>query len=123
MGTLYKNAILNNIVELGRECSPSVSPSKMCNDLGLSRSLVTKLKENPDRTINGATAQKIADYFGVSVDRVLGSAEKEKSPTPEGMELTETQTVAFNLIMKMSDDQLRKFIQMAEIALEIPPAK
>lgn len=119
MGTLYKNAILNTIVKLGQERSPHVSPSKMCNDLGLSRSLITKLKDNPDKTINGDTAQKIADYFGVSVDRVLGSAEKEKSPTPEGMELTETQASAVNLIMNMSEDQLRKFIQMAEIALEV----
>ena len=36
------------------------------------------------KTINMETAQKIADYFGVSVDRVLGSEQKEKSPTPEG---------------------------------------
>ena len=123
MGTLYKNVILNNIVELGKAHSPQVSPSKMCNDLGLSRSLVTKLKENPDRSINGATAQKIADYFGVSVDCVLGSAEKEKNSTPEGMELSETQSVALDLIMNMSEDQLKKFIQLAEIALEIPSAK
>ena len=89
MGTLYKNAILNNIVSLGESHTPKISPSKMCTDLGLSRSLVTKLKDNPDRTINGDTAQKIADYFGVSVDCILGSAENKKSPTPEGMELFE----------------------------------
>ena len=89
MGTLYKNAILNNIVELGDACTPKVTPSKMCNDLGLSRSLVTKLKDNPDRTITGSTAQKIADYFGVSVDRVLGNGQKEKSPVPEGTELNQ----------------------------------
>jgi transcriptional regulator with XRE-family HTH domain len=86
MGTLYKNAILNNIVALGESCTPKVSPSKMCTELGLSRSLVTKLKENPDRTINGATAQKIADYFGVSVDCILGSSENKKSSTTEGVE-------------------------------------
>ena len=59
----------------------------MCVDLGLSKSLNTKLKNNPDKTINGETAQKIADYFGVSVDRVLGAEQKEKSPAPEGAEL------------------------------------
>ena len=53
---------------------------------------------------------------------VIPEANK-KSPTPEGMELTETQKRAFNLILNMSDDQLNKFIQMAEIALGIPPAK
>ena len=52
----------------------------MCVDLGLSKSLGTKLKENPEKTINSETAQKIADYFGVSVDRVLGTDQKEKAP-------------------------------------------
>lgn len=87
MGTLYENVILNNIATLCEAHSPKVSISKMCNDLGLSRSLITKLKANPDRTITGDTAIKIADYFGVSVDRVLGTEQKEKSPAPEGAEL------------------------------------
>ena len=81
MGTLHENAILKNIVTLCQDSSPKISPSKMCTELGLSRSLITKLKEKPTRTINGDTAQKIADYFGVSVDRVLGSEQKEK-PAP-----------------------------------------
>lgn len=51
------------------------------------------------------------------------SIAKEKNSTPEGMELSETQSVALDLIMNMSEDQLKKFIQLAEIALEIPSAK
>jgi transcriptional regulator with XRE-family HTH domain len=123
MGTLYKNAILSNIVALGESCTPKVSPSKMCTELGLSRSLVTKLKENPDRTINGATAQKIADYFGVSVDCVLGSAENKKSTTPEGMVLTENQKYAINLVMKLSEEQLRNFSGLIESFLETQSSK
>jgi transcriptional regulator with XRE-family HTH domain len=123
MGTLYKNAILSNIVALGESCTPKVSPSKMCTDLGLSRSLVTKLKENPDRTINGATAQKIADYFGVSVDCVLGSSENKKSTTPEGMVLTENQKYAINLVMKLSEEQLRNFSGLIESFLETQSSK
>lgn len=90
MGTLNKdtieNPILLNIISLCEESSPKVSPSKMCTDLGLSRSLITKLRTEPDRTISGDTALKIADYFGVTVDRVLGSDQKEKSPAPDGAE-------------------------------------
>ena len=78
MGTLYENVILHNISVLCESSTPKVSMSKMCNDLGLSRSLITKLKADPERTISGDTAVKIADYFGVSVDRVLGSEQKEK---------------------------------------------
>lgn len=76
MDTLHKNVILTNIVALCSERIPKVSPSKMCVDLGISKSLITKLKADPDRSLNGDTAQKIANYFGVSVGRVLGTEEK-----------------------------------------------
>lgn len=88
MGTLnkeeIKNPILLNIIALCESSSRKVTPSKMCTDLELSRSLTTKLKNDPKRSISGETALKIADYFGVSVDQVLGSEQKEKSPAPEG---------------------------------------
>lgn len=83
MGTLHKNAIYNNIKALCDSRTPRVSFSKMCVDLGLSKSLGTKLKDNPDKNINGETAQMIADYFGVTVDQILGSEQKE-TPTQMG---------------------------------------
>lgn len=100
-----------------------IKPGRMCTDIGMSKSILTGLKNGTKKNIQTDTAQKIADYFGVSVDCVLGSAEKEKNSTHEGMELSETQSVALDLIMNMSEDQLKKFIQLAKIALEIPSAK
>lgn len=79
MGTLYENII--NLCETKR-----VRPGKMCNDIEISRGLITDLKMGRKSSITVDTAQKIADYFGVSVDRVLGNEQKEKSPTPEGAE-------------------------------------
>lgn len=87
MGTIAKNPILENIKSLCESANPKVSPSRMCTDLRLSKSLITKLGSNPEKTINSETAQKIADYFNVSVDRVIGSDQKERSPAPEGAEL------------------------------------
>ena len=87
MGTLNKNPIFESVEALCKSANPKVTFSKMCVDLRLSKSLGTKLNSNPEKTINAETAQKIADYFGVSVDRVLGSEKKEKSPTPDGVEL------------------------------------
>lgn len=83
MGTIYENNIYNNIITLCESRTPRVSFSKMCIDLGLSKSLGTKLKENPDKSINGDTAQLIADYFGVSVDCIFGK-ENKKAASPEG---------------------------------------
>ena len=118
MGTIDKNPILESIEYLCKNANPKVSFSKMCVDLGLSKSLNTKLKSNPAKTINGETAQKIADYFGVSVDRVLGSEQKEKSPTPNGVELNETQQMALDLILKMDDDRLAAFIAGAKAMMD-----
>lgn len=80
MGTLYENVFAL--------CSEAgIKPGKMCNDTGISRGLITDLKMGRKNSITIDTAKKIADYFNVSVDRVLGSEQKEKSPTPEGAEL------------------------------------
>ena len=50
-----------------------VSRHKAATDIGLSGSLVTKWKKT-GATPSGATMAKIASYFGVSVDSLLGLA-------------------------------------------------
>lgn len=83
MGTSRENVIYNNIKSLCDNHTPPISISKMCVDLGLSKSLGTKLKDNPNKKISSETAQLIADYFKVSTDCVLGK-EQKKSPTVFG---------------------------------------
>ena len=65
MSTLYES-ILSLCEEKG------IKGGKMCVDLGISKSLMTDLKKGRKYGITAQTAQKIADYFGVSVGRVLG---------------------------------------------------
>jgi hypothetical protein len=60
----------------------------MCVDLSISKSLMTKLRNNPARQITSETAKKIADYFGVSVERVL-TGEKENAPGPQAESVNE----------------------------------
>ena len=50
----------------------NIRPGRLCDDLGLSRSLMTDLKMGRKKTINAETAQKIAGFFGVSVGYLLG---------------------------------------------------
>ena len=74
MWTLYES-ILSLCQKRG------IKGGKMCVDLGLSKSLMTDLKSGRKKGITSETAQKIADYFSVSVDRVLnGPDSKEKAP-------------------------------------------
>ena len=49
-----------------------VTGAKMCTDINVSKSLMTSLKTGRTSTINSATAQKIAAYFGVPVGYILG---------------------------------------------------
>ena len=81
LGTLYEN-----ITSLCSE--KGIKGGKMCVDLGISKSLMTKLRDNPARQITSETAKKIADYFGVSVERVL-TGEKENAPGPQAESVNE----------------------------------
>lgn len=60
--------------------SKGVSGSRMCLDLGLSKSTLSDIKSGRKKGVSTATAAKIASYFGVSVDYLLGE-ETEKTPT------------------------------------------
>ena len=77
MWTLYES-ILSLCQEHG------IKGGKMCVDLGLSKSLMTDLRSGRKKGITAETAQKIADYFSVSVDRVLNGPGTKKAPTQEG---------------------------------------
>ena len=49
-----------------------ISKGKLCNDLGLHRSMLSDLKMGRKSTLSLETVLKIADYFGVTVDYLTG---------------------------------------------------
>ena len=49
-----------------------IRPGRLCDELNLSRSLMTDLKMGRKKTVNAETAQKIAGFLGVSVGHLLG---------------------------------------------------
>ena len=49
-----------------------IRPGRLCDELGLSRGLMTDLKMGRKKSLSAETAQKIAAYFGVSVGYLLG---------------------------------------------------
>ena len=70
METLYER--INRICE-----QQGIRPGRMCNELGLSRGLMTDLKMGRKKTINAQTAQKIAGYLGVTVGNLLGEDDQD----------------------------------------------
>lgn len=57
------------------------SPNGVAKEIGLSSGIVTFWKNG--KIPKSDTLKKIADYFGVSVDYLLGSEPKEKAPVAE----------------------------------------
>ena len=49
-----------------------IRPGRLCDELGISRGLMTDLKMGRKKSVNAETAQKIASFFGVSVGYLLG---------------------------------------------------
>lgn len=50
-------------------------------EAGLSKSLYSKWKDNPQAVPNGATLQKLSTYFGVPIDYFCNDVEIKKDPT------------------------------------------
>lgn len=68
--------------------SRGITGAQMCRDLGMSKSLITDLKSGRKKGVNAQTAQKIANYFGVSVGYLLGE-ETENVPATNDRHVTD----------------------------------
>ena len=68
MDNLYKNIVL--LCE-----KAGIRPGRLCDELGISRGLMTDLKMGRKKCVNAQTAQKIAARLGVSVANLLGKNE------------------------------------------------
>ena len=90
MGTLYENitALCEN---------RGIKGGKMCTDIGISKGLLTDLKMGRRTGVSAVTAQKIANYFNVSVGYLLGEEETEKAPTESGERSVSDDDIKFAL--------------------------
>lgn len=78
MGEVYKT--IDKLLE-----ERNITGTKLCTDLGMSRSFLTELRKGRTKGLNAETAKKIANYFGVSMEYLLtGVEEKAPAPKPDG---------------------------------------
>ena len=78
--------------------------TEMCRSSGASRGSLTDLKMGRITGLNVGTLEKIAAYFEVSVDHLLGKEDIKKAPTPEGEREIENQRIIEKLD---SNEELR----------------
>ena len=106
MPTLYQT-----IIKLCED--RAISGGKMCNDLNLSRGLITDLKMGRKSSVSAETAMKIANYFGVSVEYLFGSEKREKPATCESDEPGEIDKQIMQILSKLSEN--RKLMILAQL--------
>lgn len=88
-----------------RACnSVGKSPSAVLLELGLGKSAGTRWKNGHAPT--DATLQKLADYFGVSKETLLGR--QEKSPASDEAERPES----WDLLTREEREKAREYIEM-----------
>lgn len=93
--------------------SKGIKGGRMCSDLGISKSLMTDLKSGRKKGVNAETAQKLANYFGVSVGYLLGEEQKEK-PTVNDDGLSEAKKELIEQIKKLPEDSVLALLQVAK---------
>ena len=79
-----------------------ITGAQLSAELGMSRSFMTELRKGRAKGIKLETAQKIAEYFGVSVDYLLGE-ETEKAPAESGKRDITDEDIKFALFRGIED--------------------
>lgn len=107
----------SRITELCKE--RGISGSRMCLDLGMSKSTMSDLKSGRKKSFTAETAHKIASYLGVSVAYLLGEEEMgEKKEQPIEIDgLSDKQKAIMLKVMQMSDaelDRVDKVLSLVE---------
>ena len=98
--------------------SKGVSGSRMCLDLGLSKSTLSDIKSGRKKSVSTATAQKIAGYFNVTVGYLLGEEDEKEKPTAQGDGLSEKRKALIDFAMSVPDDKAEMILRVMKSIVE-----
>ena len=113
MGSLYEN-----ILTLCQD--RNIRPGRLCDELGISRGLMTDLKMGRKKGLNAQTAQKIAGYFGVSVGYLL---DQEQSEASQPVILSEVDVAFYGDYKELDEEQKKAVREMVRLMRERRAAK
>ena len=96
------------------------SPTAVSKKIGLSNAAASGWKNG--KKPSAVTKQKLADYFGVTVEELMGEEQKEKPAPSEGSELDEDVKVkAYTILDKLSKlptKQQEAFLNSLDISID-----
>ena len=109
MGSLY--ARIQQLCQ-----AKDIRPGRLCDELGLSRGLMTDLKMGRKKSVSAETAQKIASYLGVSVGYLLGQEDS-------GDILAEVDVAFYGDFKELDEEQKEAVRDMVRLMRERRAAK
>ena len=98
--------------------SKGVSGSRMCLDLGLSKSTLSDIKSGRKKGVSTATAQKIASYFNVTVGYLLGEEDKKEKPTVKDDGFSESQQKLMQFVKSVPEDKAEMILRVMKSIVE-----
>lgn len=105
------NELHNKITLLCQKAG--ITTYKLCKEIGIRGSVISDLKTGRKKGLSSETLSKIAEYFNVSVDYLLGN-EQKKEPTAKSDELDlQLEGIDFALfgeVKEMTDEQKQDVI-------------
>lgn len=104
MGKLYEN--IQSLC-----AAQGIRPGRLCDELGISRGLMTDLKMGRKKGVSAQTAQKFAAYFGVSVGYLLGDEGSDAVPGDQSRDILDEVDVAFYGDFKELDDEQKEAVR------------
>ena len=85
-----------------------------CEKIGAPTNIVSEWEAEKTKSYRNYV-HAVAMAYGVSVEWLKGETDqKEKSPAPEGVELTNLQKEAMEFVKTMNEEQLRQFIKFGK---------
>ena len=95
-----------------------IRPGRLCDELGISRGLMTDLKMGRKKGVNAETAQKIASFFGVSVGYLLGIEEIGDAPIASEVNLDQIDVAFYGEFKELSEEDKETVRDMVRIMRE-----
>jgi transcriptional regulator with XRE-family HTH domain len=89
-------------------------PNAVCKELGFSNATATHWKKG--KQPGASSLERIAEYFNVSVDYLLGTTKgKKNKATPLEQPINPKQKILLDISANMSDEDLKKLIEYADL--------
>ena len=95
-----------------------IRPGRLCDELGISRGLMTDLKMGRKKGVNAETAQKIASFFGVSVGHLLGIEGSDAVQSSNAINLDQIDVAFYGEFKELSEEDKETVRDMVRIMRE-----